>query len=68
MLSDRFTKDLHRNLLHMSYKMDIKHICELIDERKEELFGLLISLIKINSENFGTHGNEKELAEHINKL
>ena len=48
--------------------MEIKRICQLIDERKEELFELLSSLVKINSENFMTHGNEKELAEHVNKL
>ena len=41
--------------------MDIKHICRLIDENKEELFGLLSSLIKINSENFITHGNERDI-------
>ncbi len=48
--------------------MDIKMICDLIDERKEELFNLLSELIQINSENFGTHGNEKECAEFICKL
>ena len=29
--------------------MEIKRICELIDERKDELFELLSSLVKINS-------------------
>ena len=48
--------------------MDIKKICAIIDERKDELFGLLSSLIKINSENFTTSGNEKELAEVIHKM
>lgn len=48
--------------------MEIKRICELIEARKEELFELLSSLVKINSENFMTHGNEKELAEHVHKL
>lgn len=48
--------------------MDIKRICQLVEDRKEELFELLSSLVKINSENFMTHGNEKELAEHVNKL
>lgn len=48
--------------------MEIKRICELIDERREELFELLSSLVKINSENFITHGNEKEIAEHVHKL
>lgn len=48
--------------------MDIKRICELIDERKGELFELLSSLIKINSESFITHGNEKELAEAVHKM
>ena len=48
--------------------MDIKHICQLVEDRKEELFELLCSLIRINSENFMTHGNEKELALHVDKL
>lgn len=33
-----------------------------IDENKEQLFSMVSDLIKINSENFGTTGNEKELA------
>lgn len=45
--------------------MQAKDICKLIEERKEELFELLSSLININSESFGTHGNEAECAEHI---
>ena len=48
--------------------MDIKRICEVIDQRQDELFSLLSSLIKYNSESFGTHGNEKALAEHIKEL
>ena len=42
--------------------MEIKKICELVEARKEELFELLSSLVKINSENFMSSGNEKELA------
>lgn len=41
---------------------------QLIEERKEELFSLLCRLIRINSENFATHGNEKECAEFIAEL
>ena len=41
---------------------------QLIEERKEELFSLLCRLIQINSENFATHGNEKECAEFIAEL
>lgn len=48
--------------------MDVQVLCKLIDENKEELFSLLGSLIKINSENYGTGGNEKELAELIHKM
>lgn len=48
--------------------MDIKTICSLIEERKEELFKLLCELIRINSENFGSYGKEKECAEHIYEL
>ena len=42
--------------------MNIKEMCTLIDTRKDELFELLISLVKINSENFGDRGNEEECA------
>lgn len=52
----------------MENNMDIKTLCDLIDENKEELFSLLGSFIKINSENYRTGGNEKELAELIHKL
>ena len=48
--------------------MDIKNICSCIDERKEELYELLCSLIRINSENYGSYGNEKECALYIKKL
>lgn len=45
--------------------MESEKICNLIEERKDELFELLSSFIKINSESFKSHGNEAELAEHI---
>ncbi len=48
--------------------MDIKSLCELIEERKDELFELLSSLIKINSENFGIDGNEEECARFVYEL
>ena len=48
--------------------MEIKKICSLIDERKDELFKYLTDLIKVNSENFGFSGNEKPCAEYILKL
>ena len=48
--------------------MDIKELCNLIDENKEELFSLLGSFIRINSENYRTGGREKELAELIHKM
>lgn len=48
--------------------MNIKYFCEKIEQRKEELFTLLSDLIKINSENFGSYGNEAECAEYIHKL
>lgn len=40
---------------------------QLIEKDKEELFSLLGSLIKINSENFGDHGNDIACAEYIQK-
>ena len=48
--------------------MDVKHICDLIEARKDELFSLLSALIQINSENHKTHGNEKDLANYIYSL
>lgn len=48
--------------------MDMQYIFQKIEERKEELFQLLSSLVQINSENFGSYGNEKEIAEYIHSL
>ena len=48
--------------------MNTKELCTLIEERKEELFELLSSLIKINSESFGEYGNEEECAKYIHGL
>lgn len=48
--------------------MDIKQLCDLIDQRQEELYDLLCRLIRINSENFGSHGNETECAQYIEGL
>ena len=48
--------------------MEIKDICKLIEERKDELFKLLSDLVKINSENFVSYGNEEECARYIYDL
>lgn len=48
--------------------METKRILDLIEERKEELFALLSSFVKINTENFSSYGNEEPLARHIHKL
>ena len=48
--------------------MDIQTVFEKIDERQEELFELLSRLVRINSENFSSHGNEREIAEYIHSL
>ncbi|MBQ6845832.1 MAG: hypothetical protein IJO61_01750, partial [Oscillospiraceae bacterium] len=48
--------------------MDIKKLCSAIEDKKEELYELLCSLIHINSENYGSYGKEKECAEYIKKL
>ncbi|MBQ4528405.1 MAG: M20 family metallopeptidase [Clostridia bacterium] len=45
--------------------MDIKKICDIIEERQDELFTLLSKLININSESFVSHGNEEECARFI---
>ncbi len=48
--------------------MDANFICDLIEQNKNELFELLSSFIKINSESFVSHGNELELATYIHRL
>lgn len=48
--------------------MDIQSVFSRIDQRKEELFDLLSRLVQINSENFSSHGNEKEIAAYIHDL
>ena len=48
--------------------MDCATLVKLIDERKQELFELLSSLVKINSENFGEYGREEEVAKYVHKL
>ncbi len=42
-------------------------VLNYIEENKEKLYEILSELIKINSENFGTNGNEKEMAEYVAK-
>ena len=48
--------------------MELKQILSQIDQRQEELFSLLSSLIQINSENFRDYGKEQTIAEHIHDL
>lgn len=48
--------------------MELKHLLDLIDNRKDELYTLLSDLIKINSESSGPFGNEEPLARYIYKL
>ena len=48
--------------------MELKEILSQIDQRQDELFSLLSSLIQINSENFRDYGNEQAIAEHIHAL
>ena len=48
--------------------MEIKTILALIEERKDELFDMLSKLIKLNSESYLCHGNEKNCAKYIHSL
>ena len=48
--------------------MDIQNVNSLIEQKKEDLFQLLSSLIQINSENFGSYGNEAACAEYVAQL
>lgn len=45
--------------------MDRQKLMELIDQRQDELYDLLCQLIRINSENFGSHGNETECPQFV---
>lgn len=45
--------------------MTEKLLFDLIDKRKEELLALLSSLLRINSESFGSYGNEEACARYI---
>lgn len=47
--------------------MEERVLYSIIEEKKDELFCLLSDLIKINSENFMSYGNEEECAKYINK-
>ena len=46
----------------------MRSIESLIDERKAELFELLSGMIRVNSENGGSWGNEQAMAEHVAEL
>ena len=48
--------------------MNIEKLCQLVEKEKDELFALLSQLIKINSENFGSYGNEEACARYIHSL
>ena len=48
--------------------MNVQFLCNMIDQRKEELYDFLCQLIKINSESFGDHGNEEACARYIHKI
>jgi len=45
--------------------MNIRTICCIIEERQQELFALLSDLIKINTENGGSWGNERNLVPYL---
>ena len=48
--------------------MTLEKILELATSKKQELFELLSSLIKIKSENFDTYGEEEEVAKYIYEI
>lgn len=48
--------------------MDSKQLFFLIENKKEQLFELLSSMIQVNTENFRSHGNEQALAEIIHQM
>ena len=48
--------------------MQLETLFQMIDDRKEEMFELLSRLVRIESQSFGSTGNEKEIAEYIHSL
>ena len=48
--------------------MDIQTIYSLIDQRQQELFDLLSDMVRINTENGGSWGNEANLVPFLEKL
>ena len=44
-----------------------KELLSYMDKHREELFAILSGLIQINTENDGTHGNERPIAEHLQR-
>lgn len=48
--------------------MNTERLFALIDEHRDELFALLSSMVKINSEGFTTHGNEEAMARYVDTL
>ena len=48
--------------------MNREMLLQQIDQRQDELYDLLCQLIRINSENFGSHGNESECPAYIAEL
>jgi len=48
--------------------MESSKLCDLIEQRKDELFSLLSELIKINSESFISYGNEEACARYVYDL
>ena len=48
--------------------MQLETLFQMIEDRKEEMFELLSRLVQIDSQSFGSYGNEKEIAEYIHNL
>ncbi|MBT7121456.1 MAG: hypothetical protein HN948_00445, partial [Clostridia bacterium] len=49
--------------------MELKQkVMNFVDENQEQMFEMLSKLVQINSENFVSHGNEKECALAVQKI
>ena len=49
--------------------MELKQkVLGFIDDHQDEMFEMLSKLVQINSENFVSHGNEKECALSVKKI
>lgn len=66
-IDDEFVQNKIFRVVKKGKEVNTMNLIELIESRKSELFDLLSSLIKIDSQSSCVGGNEKEICEYIAK-